>query len=197
MSQMHECSQVIHSTVEVLLHQMLNHQHTSLSCLGAVLLLMPRPSILLLGAVNVSMRVVERQLCLQLRTGTRHRPSLTRNTTSCPVSECSWHFSTPSRTTTRDYHSESFSHWVTRSLTSHSLSCSLSHSLGYLVINSLSNSIPQSFTQPPKQSLTLRLSQSLCQLLICSVFAQSILKHHQEHTTTAVSHSVSELLINH
>ena len=30
MSRMHECPQVIHSTVEVLLHQMLNHQYTSL-----------------------------------------------------------------------------------------------------------------------------------------------------------------------
>ena len=30
MSRMHECSQVIHSTVEVLLRQMANHQYTSL-----------------------------------------------------------------------------------------------------------------------------------------------------------------------
>ena len=34
---MHECSEVVHSTVAVLLRQMLNHQHTSLSYLGAVL----------------------------------------------------------------------------------------------------------------------------------------------------------------
>ena len=34
---MHECSQVIHSIVMVLLRQMPNRQYTSLLCLGAVL----------------------------------------------------------------------------------------------------------------------------------------------------------------
>ncbi len=37
MSRMQERSQVIHSTVDVLLRQMPNHQCTSLLCLGAVL----------------------------------------------------------------------------------------------------------------------------------------------------------------
>ena len=37
MSRMHECSQVIHSTVEMLLRQMPNHQYTSFLWLGAVL----------------------------------------------------------------------------------------------------------------------------------------------------------------
>ena len=37
MSRMYECSQVVYSTVEVLLRRMPKHQHTSLSCLGAVL----------------------------------------------------------------------------------------------------------------------------------------------------------------
>ena len=36
---MHECSQVIHSIVVVLLRQMPNRQHTSLLCRGAVLAL--------------------------------------------------------------------------------------------------------------------------------------------------------------
>ena len=34
---MHECSHVIHITVEMLLRQMPHHQYTSLVCLGAVL----------------------------------------------------------------------------------------------------------------------------------------------------------------
>ena len=37
MSQMHDCSQVIHSIVVVLLRQMSNCQYTSLLCLGAML----------------------------------------------------------------------------------------------------------------------------------------------------------------
>ena len=37
MFQMHECSQVIHSIVVVLLRQMPNRQYTSLLCLDAVL----------------------------------------------------------------------------------------------------------------------------------------------------------------
>jgi len=82
-----------------------------------LLLLIPRPSLLIFGAVNVLMRVFERQLCVQLRTGTRPRLSQTLSTTSCPVSACSWHSSTLSRTTTHDYHSESFSHWVTHPFT--------------------------------------------------------------------------------